>query len=338
MPKSGKTRPFSIGKVPPASLLRAVYPYLGLKTPRLIIGPGIGRDVAAIRYGEKVLVFSTDPVTGTETHIGRHSLHINANDIATSGAVPKWYFCTILLPPGTSEGALRRMMIDMDEAAKALKIAVLGGHTEVTKGLKHPIIAGFMVGETTRPRLLTSDYAQEGDEILMTKTAGLEGTAIIATDHPNLLKRVDQKIVRKARQFSAQISIVKEALAVARIDGVHAMHDPTEGGVLNGIWEIGEASKLGVEAYAHKISVTSEAKTICRMLRLNPLKLMSSGALLIAANPARGDGVRLALNRIKVRVAKVGRLVSASQGRRVLVDGKWQALEPVSKDELYTID
>lgn len=331
------SRHFSVGKVPPSSLLRAVYPYVGLPTRRLLIRPGVGRDVSAISYGEKVLVFSTDPITGTATRIGRHSVHINANDIATAGAKPKWYLCTILLPPNTLEESLRQIMRDMDRAARSLEISIVGGHTEVTPSLRQPIVAGFMVGETSKRRLVSAEGGREGDRILLTKTAGLEGTAILAMDHANRLRRIRPEILARARKFSGQISIVKEALSIAKARGVHAMHDPTEGGVLNGIWEMAEASELGVESYAHKIPITAETRTISRTLRLNPLKLMSSGALLIAVHPAKADHVRQVLRRTKVHVAEIGKLVPVAQGRRMLIEGKWRALEPVSKDELYKL-
>ena len=217
MPTAKEMQRFKVGKVPPSTLLRAVYPFLGRKSGSLLIGPGIGRDAAAIRYGNKVLVFSTDPITGTATHIGRHSVHINANDIATVGARPIWYLCTILLPPDADEISLRQIMVDVDNAAKGLGIAVVGGHTEVTPGLTRPIISGFMIGETTKQGLLSSEGGREGDKVLLTKTAGLEGTAILATDYGNKLKDLEPKTLDRARKFSEQISVVKEALTAASV-------------------------------------------------------------------------------------------------------------------------
>ncbi len=337
MPTAKGTRRFKVGKVPPSTLLRAVYPYLGRKSRSLLIGPGIGRDAAAIKYGNKVLVFSTDPITGTATHIGRHSVHINANDIATAGARPKWYLCTILLPPDTDEISLRQIMADVDNAAKSLGITVVGGHTEVTPGLTRPIIGGFMIGETTKQRLLSSEGGREGDKVLLTKTAGLEGTAILATDYANKLKDLEPKTLDGARKFSEQISIVKEALTATRVKGVHAMHDPTEGGVLNGLWELAEASNLGIEVAADRIPVAPETGKVCRVLGLDPLRLMSSGSLLVAVDPAKAEAVARALKRIPVRVSGVGRLTSASKGRHVARGPRRLKLEAVPTDELYKL-
>jgi len=337
MPTAKGTRRFKVGKVPPSTLLRAVYPYLGRKSRSLLIGPGIGRDAAAIRYVKKVLVFSTDPITGTATHIGRHSVHINANDIATAGARPIWYLCTILLPPDADEISLRQIMADVDDAAKSLGITVVGGHTEVTPGLTRPIIAGFMVGETTRQRLLSSEGGREGDKVLLTKTAGLEGTAILVSDYGNELKDLEPKTLDRARKFSEQISVVKEALTAARIRGVHAMHDPTEGGVLNGLWELAEASNLGIEVDADNIPVAPETGRVCRVLGLDPLRLMSSGSLLVAVDHAKAETVGRALERVPVRVSEVGRLTSTSNGRYVARGPRRLKLEAVPTDELYKL-
>src|SRR5438445_13134344 len=138
---------FRIGKIPPDSIVRAVYSHGGRRNPRLVLGPGIGRDTAVVRLGKKLVVLTADPVTGTTKHIGEHSVHINANDTAATGAKPEWYVCTLLLQPRSSEKALARIMSGIDQASRSLGITVAGGHTEVTRGLDRPLIAGFMVGE-----------------------------------------------------------------------------------------------------------------------------------------------------------------------------------------------
>lgn len=337
MPGPRRSRRFAVGKIPPSSLLRAVYPYLGQGSSRILVRPGIGRDVAAVSYDEKVLVFSTDPITGTATRVGRHSVHINANDIATAGARPKWYLCTILLPPTTGEQTLRKLMEDIDNAATSLGISVIGGHTEVTSQLKQPIVIGFMVGETTKQRLMSAEGGVEGDRILLTKTAGLEGTAILASDHANRLRGLRPGILARARRFSGQISVVREALAAVKVSGVHAMHDPTEGGVLNGLWELSEASSLGIRVESDGIPVAMETETICKSLGLNPLKLMSSGSLVVAVDPSRVQAVAKVLRNTGVRVSEVGTLVAASKGKRLVQGAQGKMLQAVPTDEVYKL-
>ncbi len=331
-----RDRAFKVGKIPPSSMLRSVFPYLGKKNPKVLVKPGIGRDAAIVRHKGKVLVFSTDPITGTASHIGAHSVVINANDIATAGARPIWYLCTILLPAGSREGSLRQIMLEIDRASRALGISVIGGHTEITQGLDRPIIAGFMVGEAGK-RVLSAGDGQAGDKVLFTKTAGLEGTAILASDFSEKLRSVASALKKGARGFFEQVGVAKEALAISGINGVHAIHDPTEGGVLNGLWELAEASRLGIEVDADRIPVALETKEICSALGLDPLKLMGSGSLLVAVQPSRTHLVELRLRRMGVGVSEVGRLGLKSAGRHFFRNGRRTVLEAVPRDELYRL-
>ncbi len=327
----------SVGKIPPDLLSRSVFPFLGSKKSGVLVRPGIGRDAAIVRHGGKVLVFSTDPITGTSTHIGTHSVIVNANDIATSGAKPIWYLCTILLPPGSRESYLAQIMREIDEASKKIGVAVLGGHTEITPGLNRPIIAGFMIGETGPSGNFSAENGRPGDRILLTKTAGLEGTAIIASECSRRLGRLPSSTLEHAKSFSQDISVVREALAIARLQGVHAMHDPTEGGVITGLWELAEASNLGIEVWSDKIRIAPETTQICSILRLNPLKLMSSGSLLVAVKPSETGRVKRKLRELKVPVSEVGVLTRRAVERNLLSSGRKTRLRPVSRDELYRL-
>lgn len=330
---------FDAGKIPPTVLIRSVYPFLGKKSKRVLLGPGIGRDAAIVHLDKRILVFSTDPITGASRHIGAHAVHVNANDIAVAGAVPLWFLCTTLVPPGTTETVLRGIMREVDKEARKLGISVIGGHTEATPELKHPVIAGFMVGESKSGAYLTAAGAHEGDALLMTKTAGIEGTAVLAADHSTLLKQkgVDNRTIRRALRLSSSISVVKEALIASKTKVVTAMHDPTEGGVLNGLWELAEASGKGIFVESEKIPIASETRTISAALNLDPLKLLSSGSLVLTVAPLRKAAVQDRLNRNGIRVAEIGRLTGRDKGRYLLRRGRETKLMAVYRDELYQI-
>jgi hydrogenase expression/formation protein HypE len=317
-------------------MVRAVYSHGGKRNPRLVLGPGIGRDTAVIRLAKGLVVLTADPVTGTTKHIGEHSVHINANDIAATGAKPVWYMCTLLLPPRTSERTLATIMNGIDQASRSLGITVAGGHTEVTRGLDRPLIAGFMIGEILG-RVLSSANMRIGDWILMTKTAGIEGTAILASEYSGRLKRIKRETIRKAQSFAKHISIVQEAMSISKMTGVHALHDPTEGGVLNGLWELAEASGLGIEVWADRIPLATETSKICSELRLDPLKLMSSGCLLAAVAPNSVGRVMKALRNRGVMVSEVGEVRPRPEGRFLLKGGKKLDLVAVPQDELYKL-
>ena len=330
---------FETGKIPPRVLTRSVYPFLGKRSKNVVLGPGIGRDAAIVHLDKRVLVFSTDPITGASRHIGAHAIHVNANDIAVAGAVPVWFLCTILVPPGTNESELRGIMKEVNKEARKLGITVIGGHTEATHDLKHPIIAGFMVGESKRGTYLTAEGGHEGDTLLMTKTAGIEGTAVLAADHSRLLKRkgVDDRTISRALRFSNMISIVREAVIASKTKGVTAMHDPTEGGVLNGLWELAEASGRGIIVESDKIPVAPETRTISDALKLDPLKLLGSGSLVIAVAAPRKDAVLERLNENRIRATEIGRLTRNNKGRLVNHGGIQRRLTAVNRDELYRI-
>ena len=336
--RSERQARFAAGKIPPETLLRTVFTNLGKGDKRVLVGPGIGRDSAAVKQNGTTLVFTADPITGTPSHIGQHSVEVNANDIATTGARPKWYLCTILLPVGARENALREITREIHETAKRLGITVVGGHTEATPGLDRPVISGFMIGEA-RGRILSSEDGRPGDRILLAKTAGLEGTAILARDRTTLLRKrgVPEALLRLARAYQEQISVVEEALLAAKLKAVHALHDPTEGGVLNGLWEMAAASDLGIEVSGEKIPVAPATQVICMTLGLDPLKLMSSGTLLLAVERSNHLTVQRALVKTGSRLTEIGRLMSRSEGRVLVRQGKKQALRAVSQDELYKL-
>ncbi|MEM3571086.1 MAG: AIR synthase family protein [Candidatus Bathyarchaeia archaeon] len=325
------------GKIPPKSLVKTVFKYLGVPNKRVILGPAIGEDAAIVKVKGKVLALTTDPITGATENIGWLSVHINANDIATRGIKPLWYLCCILLPERKNENLLESIMKQINKAAKELKIAVVGGHSEVTPGLQRPIVVGFMIGECEKGKYVTSSGAKIGDKIILTKTAGIEGTAILANELKDFLKdKVDPKVLKKAKSFIKNISVVKDALIAMKYSGVSAIHDPTEGGVFNGLWELAKASNVGLIVKEDKIPIALETKKICDILRLDPLKIMSSGALLMTVKEKEAEDVANALRRSGIQASIIGDVVKLKKGKKLVKkNGEIVKIEPYFRDELY---
>ncbi len=332
---------FQAGKIPQMVLQRSVFPYLGRADRRVIVGPAIGRDAAVVRLdSNRILVCSTDPITGAVRHVGRHVVHVNANDVAVAGGRPLWFLCTILLPPGSSEALLRGIMREVDLEAKKLAVSVVRGHTEAAAGVEHPIVAGFMIGESNNRRFREAGHAREGDKVIMTKTAGLEGTAILAADHSKLLRRrgIGADVIERARKLGSQISIVPEAFIASRMGGVSAMHDPTEGGLVNGLWELAEASNKGMEVDHDKIPVAPETRMISHALRLDPLRLLASGSLLIAVDPSESRRIIRRLEKKRIAAVEIGTVKGLRHGRVMENERSGPSnLEPVYRDELYRL-
>jgi hydrogenase expression/formation protein HypE len=333
-------RGFPIGKIPARDLQRIVFENLGVFSKSLLVGPGIGEDAAVVRTGGNLIVLSTDPITGTSANIGWLSVHINANDVATRGARPTWYLCSIMLPKNTKEAVLREIMKQTDQACVELGVTVVGGHSEVTPLLVQPIVVGFMIGECKTREYITSAGAAVGDVLILTKSVGIEGTAIVARDHARLLeKHLPIRTLRKAQQLYKSISVVEDAMVAVGVGNVDAMHDPTEGGLLCGVWELGEASHLGMRIYIEQIPISRETDVVCRSLKIDPLRIMSSGSLLIAAKPFSAKKIISRLSRRGIAATEIGEFTEYDQGRTVINrDGSRTELSPPFREEVYEVN
>ncbi len=330
---------FRTGKIPPEVLVRNVFRYKGIEDPSVILGSTVGEDAALVSLGKNVLVLTTDPVTGTESDIGWLAVHINANDVACRGARPRWFLCDLLLPERSNVTLVDKIMKQIDKAAKQVGVAVVGGHSEVTPGLNRPIVVGYMVGVVPRNRFVTSNGARPGDHIIMTKTVGIEGTSVLAADFAHKLRpKVGSKLVRQARYLRSLISVVDDALTAVRGGGVRAMHDPTEGGLLQGMWELAEASGVGFLINESRIPIRPETKQICSALRVNPLRLMSSGCLLIAADKRKSNLILRRLRTNGIHASVIGTITERRSGRKlVALNGKAREIGASERDELYRV-
>lgn len=321
------------GKVGPEELKHFLFPFLRLRDKRVLVGPGVGLDAAVVDIGLRFLVLSSDPITGATENLGWLAVNVNANDVATLGARPSWFLCTILLPEGSTGANVQKLIKEIQSACTELGISLVGGHTEVTPRVSEIVISGTMVGEAPRKRLITPAGARPGDEILLTKSAGVEGTAILARERGGELKQsMGAHAVSRAKKLLRRISVVREALIAAEL-GAHAMHDPTEGGVLGGLHELAEASRVGFEVEREKIPVEPETSQICEHFRIDPLQLISSGALLITATPLRTKLIMRSLRKAGIGASVIGRIVSDRKTR--VLDG--QKTEFPKQDHLWLV-
>lgn len=322
-----------IGKVPETVLKRSIFKQIGHRRKEVLVSPGVGKDCSLISLSEdEAVVLSTDPITGTVNEIGTLAVHITANDIASSGAELIGIMLTILLPDGARESDLRDMMRDVEEICKGLNIEVLGGHTEVTAAVNQPIVTVTGVGKIRKDEITTTAGLKPSDELVMTKWAGLEGTAILANDkEQELAKRYSKDLIEKGKELLQCISVIKDA-KIAKKVGVSAMHDITEGGVFGALWEMASSSNVGLIVDLKKIPLKQETVEICEFFDLNPYMLMSSGCLLIATQ--KGNEMVDTLKREGIPAAVIGR-VTAGNERIVLNEDEKRYLEPPKTDELY---
>ncbi len=310
--------PYPLGKLPSDHLARLLADHAP-SDPRVVLGPGIGRDAAVIDFGDKYVIAKTDPITFASDEIGWYAVHVNANDVACTGATPRWFLATLLLPQRQTTPSLVDAIFDqIADACHELGIALVGGHTEITHGLDRPIVVGCMLGEVSPDRLVRPDGARPGDALLVTKGIAVEGTAIIAREINGLsgLNGLDRDFLERCRGFLHEpgISVVRDARVATAAGQVHAMHDPTEGGLATGLLELAEAAGVGLEVEEDAIPILLETRDLCTRLGLDPLGLIASGALLLAVALEDADTVLSALKEAGIAAAHIGQVVERKRG------------------------
>jgi hydrogenase maturation factor len=325
------------GKLPINILKEVVFKNLGAIQKGVILGPKAGFDGAVIDVGAKSLIVSMDPITGAIERIGWLAVNVNANDIATFGVEPAFFLSCILLPENANRQIVEKISAQMNKAAKKLKVAIVGGHCEVTPGLTSQIVVGCAMGITEKGNYVTSGGTKLGDKLILTKNVGIEGTAILAADREEQLKKIlGPALLRNAKKFYDNISVVKDAVVAFKTGGVHAMHDPTEGGLAGGIHEMADASNLGVKIYEEEIRIAPETVKICNFFKIDPLQLIASGSLLIAAKRNSVDKVVKALEKNQIAAAVIGEFLSSPERRFIVrkTGGLEKLIRPVS-DHLW---
>ena len=330
-----------IGKLP-LEHLRSLLRYLPKHDPRLLVGPQIGEDAAVIDAGDRYLVVATDPVTFATDQIGRYAVQINANDVAVLGARPLWFLVVMLLPENRTTPELgETIMADIRNACEELDVALGGGHTEITQGIDRPILVGQMLGEVVPTLLVRKTRVAVGDRILLTRGVAIEGTAILAREKAERLRgRVDAGLLARAARFLTEpgISVVSAALAAAKVgDAVHGMHDPTEGGLATGLFELVAPVGLGLQVIREQIPLFPETDMICRALAIDPMRLLASGALLIAVAPDSVDSVRTAIEATGSPVAEIGEVRPLGEGITIVSNGTAEPLAPAVRDEIARV-
>ena len=300
-----------VGKLPPALLARLLA-QAPCQDPRVLLGPGLGLDCAVVEASDRLLVFKSDPITFATADIGWYAVQINANDIATTGATPRWFLSTLLLPEGqTTVELVEQISGQIYQACRDLEIAVIGGHTEISHGLNRPILLGTLIGEVEPARLVTPQGARPGDHLLLTKGVPIEATAILAREFPERAGQVLSLVeLAQAQAFIYQpgLSVLPEARLALAAGRVTAMHDPTEGGLASALWELAEASGHTLVVDPATVPIPELSARLCRLFGLDPLAAIASGALLLAVAAADAATIQQALRANGIPCADIGRV------------------------------
>ncbi len=330
-----------VGKLKPEFLADLLHRY-HLPDSRVVVGGGLGVDAAVIDMGDHYLVAKCDPITFATDQIGWYAVHVNANDLATMGATPRWFLGALLLPEnGATESMVDDIFRQVHEACRYLGMSVVGGHTEVTQGLDRPIVVGQMLGEVAKADLVAPGGARDGDDVLLMGSVAIEGTALIAREHSADLaaRGYDAIFLQRCRDllYHPGISVVDASRLACRTARIHTMHDPTEGGLATGLWELSWAANLGLIAERESIPVLPECARLCAEYGLDPLGLIASGALLAAVDPSDTPRLLAAFAEAGLPCAAIGRLTPPSEGVRMRQDGREMPLPRYDQDQVTRV-
>jgi hydrogenase expression/formation protein HypE len=327
-----------LGKVDRASFDRIIFPRLGKADPTVLLGPKHGVDAAVIELsGNQVMVIAEDPTFGMPVlmpYFGWCIVHICASDIAVLGVKPRYLTICLMLPPGTSEDVLENIWKQVHEECEKLGIAIVGGHTGMYPGITYPLNGGCtVIGLGTKDQITPASNARVGDRIIITKGPAIEATGILAFQAEKTLeKKFGKDIVAKAKKRFFDMSVVEDALLAAPY--AHAMHDATEGGLLNGVYEVAAASDAGVNLYEDKIAVPDDIGAVCSHFNIDPLISISEGTLVIAATPENASRLIKTFEQKGVAAWDVGEVTP--KGRTFIrKNGNRQDLVPVAVDPFW---
>ncbi len=330
------SEPLAEGKLP-SKKLQTLLSHTAHERAEILVGAEAGED-AAVVLGAKQLIVTADPITFTEQNIGTYTVAVNCNDIVAMGGRPVYLTTTILLPPGTEAGRLETIFKELEEAAKQAGVLWIGGHTEVTSAVKRIVVSaqaiGFLDGKPTQ-----TSSARPGELLAMSKWAALEATTLIAREKPEVCKKLlGEDSYREVLNWLLDpgISIRKEGALLAGRP-LSAAHDPTEGGIATGIFEIAERSAVGVRVYGEKIPVRRETKTLCDHFGLDPLGALSSGVFLFTASPGEAEEACRLLVDQGVPAAVIGEITDQAGNVDLIEEGASRPLPRYSRDEIIKL-
>jgi hydrogenase expression/formation protein HypE len=317
-----------IGKVSREDLERFVFTRTGKKSGSVLVGPAYGEDTAAVRLGEHILVINTDPIIFAADRIGTIGINIASNDVAASGADPLWLTVTYLLP-AEDTGVLDRITDQVDRASRKLGISVVGGHSEYVPILNRPFLSLTCFG--TAERFIPTGGANPGDRIILTKGAAIEGTGILATDFRKELEgRVPPEVIEEGSSKMEMLSVLPEAVILRKF--ASAMHDPTEGGIVDGLVEMAAASGVSLRVDRERVPVSADTGELCAAMGVDPMKIFGSGALLAAVPPESADEAAAELADSGIPAEIIGRVERSGKPEVRIGEDLYE--EPV-RDELY---
>lgn len=321
------------GKLDFDDLRNIIFNNKSIKRNEVKVRNDVGEDCSVIDFGDCEGIFSTDPITGANENVGKLAVHINCNDIASTGGEPVGILVTILAPTSSSIEEINTVMHEIDEEAAKISVEIIGGHTEITSAVNKMVISVTVIGKNKKGKSIKTAGAKVRDDIIVTKSIGLEGTYILINDHEERVKKVlSKEEIELGKSLMDKISVLEEGKIGGEF-GVNSMHDITEGGLLGGLFEVAMASNKGFKIYKNKIPMLDITKKVCSEFQIDPLRLISSGSMLITTE--NGEELIKKLNKRGIEASIIGTVYES--GGILVDDNKEINVEPPKRDELFNI-
>ncbi|WXR62226.1 AIR synthase family protein [Peptostreptococcaceae bacterium AGR-M142] len=325
-----------LGKLSAKQLNDFIFSKLNIKNKEVILGPKVGEDCSVLDLGDNLCVMSTDPITGASKDIGKLAININVNDIASNGVRPIGVMVTLLLPENILEEELKNILNSLSEECDKLGIDILGGHTEITKAVNQPIINITAIGKKNRDIYYKKEELKTGDLILITKGIAIEGCGIIFNEKENELKNIfRQEEIEQGKKLLEEISVLKEGLIGGQL-GIKYMHDVTEGGILGALYEASNSLNKGLLVSKDKIHIENLKQKLCKYYNIDPLKLISSGSMLVIASKEKIKKYQEELSEINIKTYVIGEVID-DLGFYFVQEDKKIKIDEVCSDELYKV-
>ncbi|GKU26461.1 AIR synthase family protein [Clostridium folliculivorans] len=305
-----------------------------VKRDEVRVRNGVGEDCSVIDFGEYECVISTDPITGAAENIGRLAVHVNCNDVASCGVDPMAILVTILAPENTTFEEINDVMKQINEETSKINVEIIGGHTEITSAVNRIVVSCTVLGKCISGKAVSTAGAKIGDDIVVTKSLALEGTNIIVNDKIDNLKDVlTKEEIHEAKEYINKISVIMEGKVSGEF-GVNSMHDITEGGVLGALWELADASNVGFKVYEDRMPITAVTKKVCKVFNIDPLKLISSGSMIITTK--NGEELVKLLMKNGINSTIIGNITNDKGILVKELEGEVIVPQP-ERDELFSI-
>jgi hydrogenase maturation factor len=326
-----------LGKLDPKLLSELLAKYITIDET-VVVGPKVGIDATVIDQGNFYLIAKTDPITFVTENIGYYAVNVNANDIACMGGIPRWFLATILLPEAyATKEMIDKIFFQINNACEELDILFCGGHTEVTFGINRPIVIGQMLGVVDKDSLISGKNVTPGDDILLTKGIAIEATSIIAQEKSEKLAEIySEDLVDKCKNFIHHpgISVLNDSRYAMQVGGVHAMHDPTEGGLAMGLHELATATGFGMKIFEDEIPILPESKLLCDQFNIDPMGAIASGALLVVVDPHYTQKIIDDFRQRQILVKNIGKIMVAEYGIKLIGNESEIDLPEFHQDEI----